>query len=103
MMVAFEAQKQFILMMSCLLFCCLCFFCHMEDLCWCFNPQVLQDQVDELQSELEEYRAQGKVFRHPLKNSLSEEFDVNGGAIEPDQGKRIQTPSFQSLMFDLCF
>ncbi|XP_073924103.1 ninein isoform X3 [Castor canadensis] len=48
--------------------------------------RVLQDQVDELQSELEEYRAQGKVFRHPLKNSLSEEFDVNGGAIEPDQG-----------------
>ncbi|KAG3261188.1 ninein, transcript variant X6 [Ictidomys tridecemlineatus] len=48
--------------------------------------RVLQDQVDELQSELEEYRAQGKAFRLPLKNSLSEELDVNSGGIEPDQG-----------------
>ncbi|XP_036773416.2 ninein isoform X16 [Manis pentadactyla] len=52
--------------------------------------RVLQDQVDELQSELEEYRTQGKVFRLPLKNSLSEELeeelDVNSGHIEPDQG-----------------
>ncbi|XP_064148533.1 ninein isoform X4 [Loxodonta africana] len=48
--------------------------------------RVLQDQVDELQSELEEYRAQGKVFRLPLKNSLSEELDGNSGGIEPDQG-----------------
>ncbi|XP_045423450.1 ninein isoform X9 [Lemur catta] len=48
--------------------------------------RVLQDQVDELQSELEEYRAQGKVFRLPLKNSLSEELDVNSGGIEADQG-----------------
>ncbi|XP_035865838.1 ninein isoform X6 [Phyllostomus discolor] len=46
----------------------------------------LQDQVDELQSELEEYRTQGKVFRLPLKNSLSEELDVNSGCLEPDQG-----------------
>ncbi|KAL2789960.1 ninein isoform 6 [Daubentonia madagascariensis] len=48
--------------------------------------RVLQDQVDELQSELEEYRAQGKVFRLPLKNSLLEELDVNSGGIEADQG-----------------
>ncbi|MEJ1269379.1 ninein [Cricetulus griseus] len=48
--------------------------------------RLLQDQVDELHSELEEYRAQGKVFRLPLKNSLSEELDVNSGGIEPDQG-----------------
>ncbi|XP_014647580.1 PREDICTED: ninein isoform X5 [Ceratotherium simum simum] len=48
--------------------------------------RVLQDQVDELQSELEEYRTQGKVFRLPLKNSLSEELDVNSGCIEPDRG-----------------
>lgn len=47
--------------------------------------RVLQDQVDELQSELEEYRAQGRVLRLPLKNSLSEELDVNSGGIEPDQ------------------
>uniref|UniRef100_A0A663LQI6 Ninein n=1 Tax=Athene cunicularia TaxID=194338 RepID=A0A663LQI6_ATHCN len=33
----------------------------------------LQDQIDELHSELEEYRAQGKVLRPSLKNSLSEE------------------------------
>nr|XP_020141407.1 ninein isoform X7 [Microcebus murinus]XP_020141409.1 ninein isoform X7 [Microcebus murinus] len=48
--------------------------------------RVLQDQVDELQSELEEYRAQGKVFRLPLKNSLSEELDVSSGGIEAEQG-----------------
>uniref|UniRef100_A0A8D1H7Y8 Ninein n=1 Tax=Sus scrofa TaxID=9823 RepID=A0A8D1H7Y8_PIG len=48
--------------------------------------RLLQDQVDELQSELEEYRTQGKVFRLPLKNSLSEELDINSGCIEPDQG-----------------
>ncbi|XP_057638115.1 ninein isoform X4 [Chionomys nivalis] len=48
--------------------------------------RLLQDQVDELHSELEEYRAQGKILRHPLKNSLSEELDLNSGGIEPDQG-----------------
>ncbi|XP_039112039.1 ninein isoform X7 [Hyaena hyaena] len=48
--------------------------------------RVLQDQVDELQSELEEFRTQGKVLRLPLKNSLSEELEVNSGCIEPDQG-----------------
>ncbi|XP_069452236.1 ninein isoform X2 [Ovis canadensis] len=48
--------------------------------------RLLQDQVDELQSELQEYRTQGKVFRLPLKNSLSEELDINSGCIEPDQG-----------------
>ncbi|XP_061036820.1 ninein isoform X11 [Eubalaena glacialis] len=48
--------------------------------------RLLQDQVDELQSELEEYRAQGKVFRLPLKNSPSEELDMNSGCVEPDQG-----------------
>lgn len=52
-----------------------------------FKLKVLQDQVDELQSELEEFRTQGKVVRLPLKNSLSEELDANGGCIEPDQGK----------------
>ncbi|XP_036094108.1 ninein isoform X2 [Rousettus aegyptiacus] len=48
--------------------------------------RVLQDQVDELQSELEEYRTQGRVFRNPVKNSLSEDLDVNSGGLEPDQG-----------------
>ncbi|XP_030666218.1 ninein isoform X5 [Nomascus leucogenys] len=48
--------------------------------------RVLQDQVDELQSELEEYRAQGRVLRLPLKNSPSEELDANSGGIEPDHG-----------------
>uniref|UniRef100_A0A8C8WGK9 Ninein n=1 Tax=Panthera leo TaxID=9689 RepID=A0A8C8WGK9_PANLE len=47
--------------------------------------RVLQDQVDELQSELEEFRTQGKVLRLPLKNSVSEELEVNSGCIEPDQ------------------
>uniref|UniRef100_G1NZV7 Ninein n=1 Tax=Myotis lucifugus TaxID=59463 RepID=G1NZV7_MYOLU len=48
--------------------------------------RVLQDQVDELQSELEEYRTQGKVSRLPLKNTLSEELGVNSDCLEPDQG-----------------
>ncbi|XP_077765381.1 ninein isoform X7 [Canis aureus] len=48
--------------------------------------RVLQDQVDELQSELEEFRTQGKVLRLPLKNSLSEELDVSRDCVEPDQG-----------------
>ncbi|XP_060030976.1 ninein isoform X10 [Erinaceus europaeus] len=48
--------------------------------------RVLQDQVDELQSELEEFRMQGKVLRLPLQNSLSEELDINSGCIERDQG-----------------
>ncbi|XP_063649435.1 ninein isoform X23 [Pan troglodytes] len=48
--------------------------------------RVLQDQVDELQSELEEYRAQGRVLRLPLKNSPSEEVDANSGGIEPEHG-----------------
>ncbi|XP_047287401.1 ninein isoform X18 [Homo sapiens] len=48
--------------------------------------RVLQDQVDELQSELEEYRAQGRVLRLPLKNSPSEEVEANSGGIEPEHG-----------------
>ncbi|KAK2539035.1 Nin [Columba guinea] len=51
----------------------------------------LQDQIDELHSELEESRAQGKALRPPLKSSLSEEFDIDfkihgNSGIEPDQG-----------------
>ncbi|XP_055451488.1 ninein isoform X2 [Psammomys obesus] len=48
--------------------------------------RLLQDQVDELQSELEEYRAQGKGFRLPCKDLLSEELGVHSGGIEPNQG-----------------
>ncbi|XP_071413293.1 ninein isoform X1 [Pithys albifrons albifrons] len=51
----------------------------------------LQDQIDELHSELEEYRAQGRVLRPSLRNSLLEEFDMDmkshgNSGIEPDQG-----------------
>lgn len=62
-----------------------------------FKPQLLQDQVDELHSELEEYRAQGKILRLPLKNSLSEELDLHSGGIEPDQGKHSCTQFFWYL------
>lgn len=62
-----------------------------------FKLQVLQDQVDELQSELEEYRTQGKVSRLPVKNSLSEELGVNSDCLEPDQGK-----PFRHHLFSLC-
>uniref|UniRef100_A0A8C5IUG5 Ninein n=1 Tax=Junco hyemalis TaxID=40217 RepID=A0A8C5IUG5_JUNHY len=37
----------------------------------------LQDQIDELHSELQEFRAQGRVLRPALRNSLSEEFDID--------------------------
>ncbi|XP_074092104.1 ninein-like [Macrotis lagotis] len=48
--------------------------------------RLLQDQVDELQSELEQYRAQGKVLKLPFKNSLSEDLNVTSQSIDPDQG-----------------
>ncbi|XP_036590412.1 ninein isoform X5 [Trichosurus vulpecula] len=48
--------------------------------------RILQDQVDELQSELEEYRAQGKVFKLPFKKSLSQELDVRHHSTDLDQG-----------------
>lgn len=47
--------------------------------------RLLQDQVDELQSELEEYQAQGRVLRLPCQNALSEELDGHGDGIEHDQ------------------
>ncbi|XP_063117779.1 ninein isoform X15 [Rattus norvegicus] len=47
--------------------------------------RLLQDQVDELQSELEEYQAQGRVLRLPCQNALSEELDGHGDGIEQDQ------------------
>lgn len=68
-----------------------------------FKLQVLQDQVDELQSELEEYRTQGKVFRLPLKNSLAEELDVHSGCLEPDQGKPFRHHLFRDSAFDFSF
>ncbi|MEE6492293.1 hypothetical protein FKM82_016541 [Ascaphus truei] len=46
----------------------------------------LQDRIDELQSELEEYRVQGiRGVRPSLKNSLSDEMDSKC-AMESDQG-----------------
>ncbi|ELK05277.1 Ninein [Pteropus alecto] len=65
--------------------------------------RVLQDQVDELQSELEEYRTQGRVFRNPVKNSLSEDLDVNSGGLEPDQGKLFRHSLFRVSAFDFLF
>ncbi|XP_072485543.1 ninein isoform X2 [Notamacropus eugenii] len=48
--------------------------------------RMLQDQVDELQSELEEYRAQGKAFKLPLNKPFSEELDVRRHSTDLDQG-----------------
>ncbi|XP_074146771.1 ninein-like [Sminthopsis crassicaudata] len=48
--------------------------------------RMLQDQVDELHSELEEYHSQGKVFKVPFKNSLSKELDVRCHGVDLDQG-----------------
>ncbi|OWK53183.1 Ninein [Lonchura striata] len=65
----------------------------------------LQDQIDELHSELQEHRAQGKALRPALRNSLSEEFDVDmkshgHGGIEPDQGKEIPPVSHYEKQLD---
>ncbi|XP_028677897.2 ninein isoform X5 [Erpetoichthys calabaricus] len=46
----------------------------------------LQDRIDELQLELEEYRTQSKVFRTPVKHSLLEEFDTKNDGINLDPG-----------------
>nr|XP_006116363.1 ninein isoform X3 [Pelodiscus sinensis] len=49
----------------------------------------LQDRIDELQAELEEYRVQGRIFRPALECSLQEELDSKkegDGGVEPDQG-----------------
>ncbi|KAM5235270.1 ninein [Ctenodactylus gundi] len=65
--------------------------------------RVLQDQVDELQSELEEYRAQGKVSRPPLKSSLAEQLNVSSGDLEPDQelGSEECSPPHMSIEAEL--
>ncbi|XP_043930241.1 ninein [Protopterus annectens] len=48
--------------------------------------RTLQDQIDELQSELEEYRTQGRMLRFPMKSGASEDLESKGGAAESDQG-----------------
>ncbi|CAJ0968485.1 unnamed protein product [Ranitomeya imitator] len=60
---------------------CVEFFCHEEKL-----MQELQDRIDELQLELEDYRAQGiRGLRTSLKTSLFDEID-NKNAVDYDQG-----------------
>ncbi|KAG7466178.1 hypothetical protein MATL_G00161930 [Megalops atlanticus] len=46
----------------------------------------LQDRIDELQAELEEYHTLGRPPNISLKPSLSEEFDTKSPGIESDQG-----------------
>nr|XP_015206269.1 PREDICTED: ninein isoform X5 [Lepisosteus oculatus] len=46
----------------------------------------LQDRIDELQEELEEYRTLGRTSRPFFKPSLSEEFDSKSPGIESDPG-----------------
>ncbi|XP_077322909.1 ninein isoform X2 [Lithobates pipiens] len=67
------------------------FFRHEEKLLQLRNEyerqrRELQDRIDELQLELEEYRSQGvRGFRSSLKNSLFDEMD-NRNSVECDQG-----------------
>ncbi|XP_073466526.1 ninein isoform X2 [Aquarana catesbeiana] len=67
------------------------FFRHEEKLLQLRNEyerqrRELQDRIDELQLELEEYRSQGvRGFRSSLKNSLFDEMD-NKNSVECDQG-----------------
>nr|DBA14496.1 TPA: hypothetical protein GDO54_005454 [Pyxicephalus adspersus] len=67
------------------------FFSHEERLLQLRNEyerqrRELQDRIDELQLELEDYRAQGvRGFRYSLKNSLFDEMD-NKNSVECDQG-----------------
>uniref|UniRef100_A0A8C9RA54 Ninein n=1 Tax=Scleropages formosus TaxID=113540 RepID=A0A8C9RA54_SCLFO len=46
----------------------------------------LQDRIDELQTELEEYRSFNRAPHNFLKPSLSDEFDNKSPGIESDQG-----------------
>ncbi|KAJ8289695.1 hypothetical protein GJAV_G00004240 [Gymnothorax javanicus] len=46
----------------------------------------MQDRIDELQAELEEYQTLGRTPNVSLKPSLSEEFDSRSPGIESDQG-----------------
>ncbi|XP_075048359.1 ninein isoform X2 [Mixophyes fleayi] len=70
---------------------CVEFFLHEEKLMQVRNEyerqrRELQDRIDELQLELEEYRTQGvRGFRASLKNSLFDEMD-NRNTIEYDPG-----------------
>ncbi|XP_040188005.1 ninein isoform X2 [Rana temporaria] len=67
------------------------FFRHEEKMLQLRNEyerqrRELQDRIDELQLELEEYRSQGvRGFRSSLKNSLFDEMD-NKNSVECDQG-----------------
>ncbi|KAM5129022.1 ninein isoform 2-T2 [Mantella aurantiaca] len=67
------------------------FFRHEEKLLQIRNEyerqrRELQDRIDELQLELEDYRSQGvRGFRSSLKNSLFDEMD-NKNSVECDQG-----------------
>lgn len=52
------------------------------------SPQELQDRIDELQLELEDYRAQGiRGLRTSLTTSLFDELD-NKNAVDYDQGEK---------------
>ncbi|XP_040268141.1 ninein isoform X3 [Bufo bufo] len=70
---------------------CVEFFRHEEKLMQVRNEyerqrRELQDRIDELQLELEDYRAQGiRGLRSPLKTSLFDEMD-NKNAVDYDQG-----------------
>nr|XP_005996036.1 PREDICTED: ninein isoform X3 [Latimeria chalumnae] len=46
----------------------------------------LQDRIDELQLELEEYQVPGRNVRPSMKNSLCEELNQMSGGVESDQG-----------------
>ncbi|XP_035236068.1 ninein isoform X2 [Anguilla anguilla] len=54
---------------------------HYEGQC-----REMQDRIDELQAELEEYQTLGRTPNASLKPSLSEEFDSKSPGIESDQG-----------------
>ncbi|XP_061110811.1 ninein [Conger conger] len=54
---------------------------HYEGQC-----REMQDRIDELQAELEEYQTLGRTPNVSLKPSLSEEFDNRSPGIESDQG-----------------
>ncbi|KAM9294319.1 ninein [Gastrophryne carolinensis] len=77
---------------------CVEFFRHEERLLQVRNEyerqrRELQDRIDELQLELENYRTQGgRGFRSSLKNSLFDEMD-NKNSVEYDQGIGSEDPA----------
>ncbi|GCB70789.1 hypothetical protein scyTo_0008676 [Scyliorhinus torazame] len=67
------------------------FFLHEEKITWLrkeYEQQCreLQDRIDELQSELQDYQTHGKSFKPLIRSSLAEELENKSDVVDCDQG-----------------